>query len=116
MELFYKMIEKHLYPRLNSECRRLGIPPEFIAEIVPHSSPGIKPITLEDGTKKIVLFISEYDSNPWQMLSDFYYTLSLAKAEYEGKDVSNFRATLYEKKRMFQETMNWLFHQLKKIF
>ncbi len=105
MDYRYYLIEKFIKPKLNEECKRLNIPPEFICDIVLHTRPGYKPIRVS-GEPKVVLFISEYSKSLNQMLSDFYYAIRLAKGEYEGKDVSNLRATLYSLKRKFEN----LFH------
>ncbi len=104
MEYSYELIEKFIKPKLKEECKRLNIPPDFIQDIVLHTRPGFKPIIVK-GERKVVLFISEHSKSLNQMLSDFYYGMRLAKGEYEGKDVSNLRATLYSLKRKFENSL-----------
>lgn len=102
---YYELIEKFIKPKLKEECMKLCMQPEFIVDIVLHTHPGFKPVNI-NGHKKVVLFISEYSKTPSQMLSDFYYALRLAKGEYEGKDISNLRATLYSWKRKLENFLS----------
>jgi hypothetical protein len=99
-----EIIKNEIEPRVPDECKRLGIPREFIIGIDSY-----KGYLFEDGfcecvTKngKIVgveLQISREEKRPRGARATFFYLMKRAEQYYKGKPTSAVKAYIYEIKR-----------------
>ena len=103
------IIDKHLKPRLKSECERLRIPQSFITGIY-----GIYPepfvhssccelIKQGDKTQAAVIRIDSEIRNPQIALMHFWHELRHAKDYYENRKSSEWRANLYVLRRCLEQ-------------
>jgi len=103
------IIEKHLKPRLKSECERLGIPQSFIAGIYGiYPEPFVRssccePIKQGDKVKAVMIRIDSEIRSPRIVLMDFWHELRHAKDCYENRKSSEWRANLYVLRRCLEQ-------------
>ena len=109
-------------PRLESECKRLGIPPSFVEGVYSVFAKAFEytsfcePVKREGEIQRVRIRIGDSVGNKVEALMHFYHEMWHAKEYYEGLEErskhSEFRATLYSWKRLFEELLGQL-RQLK---
>jgi len=102
------IIEKHLTPRLASECERPGVPESFIAGIYGiypeiDCSSCCEPIREEGKVRKVRIRIDSEIRSPRVAILHFWHEMRHAKDYYEDNSSSEWKAYLYMLKRGFQE-------------
>jgi len=104
-----EIIERHLEPRLKSECRKLGIPESFVAGIYGvyaepfgHSSQ-CEPVIQEGQTVAVRIRIDSEIRAPSRAVMHFWHELRHAKDCYEKRPSSEWKAHLYVLKRCLSE-------------
>lgn len=103
-----KIIEISLKPEIESECHRLGIPPDFIKGIYPifpkvleHSSI-CEPVKKDGKIEGVRIRIDCSITKPSAALRDFWHEMRHAKDYYEGRKSSEITANFYSWKRYLQ--------------
>lgn len=98
------IIDKHLKPRLESECQRLGIPESFIAGIYGiypqfDCSSCCEPIGEEGKVREVRIRIDSEIRSPLVATLHFWHEMRHAKDYYKDCKSSEGRAYLYMLKR-----------------
>lgn len=113
------IIQTYIRPLLNSECRRLGMPPSFVRNVrgvYPKHwefnsvcrSIGEDGSSLQGGGEVacVEIGIDSTIRTPSRGLMDFWHEIYHAKEFYRGKRrTSEFKATLYSWRRLFEECL-----------
>ena len=103
------IIDRHLKPRLASECQRLGIPESFIAGIYGiypqlDCSSCCEPIREEGKIREVRIRIDSEIRSPRMAILHFWHEMRHAKDYYEDNRSSEWRAYLY----MLKRGLGWL--------
>ncbi len=103
-----QIIEQSLKPQIESECHRLGIPPDFIKGIYPifpkilEYSSMCEHVEKDGKIEGVRIRIDCSITKPVPALRDFWHEMRHAKDYYESRKPSEIRAGLYSWKRYFQ--------------
>jgi hypothetical protein len=114
-----EIIKEYIEPRKVDECKRLGIPPEFILDIKGgylDLFEGAKCIPTEKEGKIIgvEIIINCDEKRPRGARGDFFHEMRHAKKYYENESNSELGAYLYMIKRGIQEDYKTVVSTLKK--
>ena len=112
------IIKDYLEPRIEDECRRLGIPPEFIISIYGGRSlfEGGNCIPKEKDGKIIgvKIKIDEQEKRPRGARGKFFHEMKHAQKYYKNEPHSELESYLYMIKRGIQEDYKTIVNTLKK--
>ena len=106
-----ELIKIYVYPLLDEECKRLGIPRNFIKGVYSCPYKGffeggsyLEEIKNENGNVKYVKIRICEKNDRRGVLEDFFHEMWHAKETWEGKEsrFSELRADLYAEKRILQ--------------
>jgi len=107
-----QIIEQFLKPRIEPECYRLGIPPEFIKGIYPifpkifTYSSMCEPVERDNKIEGVRIRIDCSVAKPGPALRDFWHEMRHARDQYEGRESSEMKANLYSWKRYLQHLLH----------
>jgi len=114
-----EIIEEYLEPRIEDECKRLGIPTEFIRRIYGwdlylHQGARCIPAEKDGKIVEVEIKIDCEEKRPRGARGGFFHEMKHAEKYYKNEPQSELKAYLYMIKRGIQEDCKTIVNKLKK--
>ncbi len=110
-------IRETLYPKINVECSRLGVPPEFIlgidhGRLDKFQGECCRPSEIDEKSGVFIL-LPYWEKRPRGARGSFHHGMKHAEQYYKNLPLSELRAYLYMFKRGIQEDYRSFIDKLK---
>lgn len=104
------IIQKEITPRLDEECKRLGIPRDFVKGVFGcyanlYRRSYVELIEKDGEIDKVRVRIGDSNKTPREVKKDFWYLMWHVKEIYYGEENSDWAADSYSGKRNLEEAL-----------